>query len=71
MDNELRRMLVELEDAFNECKFYFDNVKNFNIKDKHANEAYFVIGQQYNNFQHLLYYKILILRALRDKLENG
>jgi len=71
MDDELHRLLWDLEETFNDTKYFINNLKNFNIKDndikgaKHRNE------QNYVKLKKTLLYNKIFLRALEHKLNES
>ena len=71
MDKELHRILYDLEDNFEECQFYINQIKNFYIKDRDIKGAIHNNKLSFERLQKMLIYKIIFLRALKGKLENG
>jgi hypothetical protein len=71
MDDELQRMLYDLEDTFEECKFYINQIKQFNSKKIDIKTARYNNKLSFIRLNKVLIYQIIFIRALRDKLENG
>jgi hypothetical protein len=71
MDKELHRILYDLEENFEECQFYINQIKNFHIKDRDIKGAKHRNKLSFERLQKMLIYKIIFLRALKNKLENG
>jgi hypothetical protein len=71
MDDELYRMLYDLEDTYEECHFYINQIKNFSIKDRDVKGAKHRNKLSFERLQKMLIYQIIFTRALKDKLENG
>jgi hypothetical protein len=70
MDDELQRMLYDLEDTFEECKFYINQIKQFNSKKIDIKTARHNNKLSFGRLNKVLIYQIIFTRALRDKLEN-
>jgi hypothetical protein len=70
MVDELYRILYDLEDNFEECQFYINQIKNFYIKDGDIKGAKYRNKLSFERLQKMLIYQIILTRALKDKLEN-
>jgi hypothetical protein len=70
MDHELYRILYDLEENFEECQFYINQIKQFNSKKIDIKTAKFNNKLSFERLNKVLIYQIIFTRALRDKLEN-
>lgn len=70
MDEELHRILYDLDENFEECQFYINQIKNFSIKDRDIKSAKHRNKLSFERLQKMLIYNKIFLRALRDRLEN-
>ena len=70
MNEELHRILYDLEENFEECQFYINQIKQFNSKKIDIKTAKFNNKLSFGRLNKVLIYQIIFTRALRDKLEN-
>jgi uncharacterized protein (DUF2252 family) len=70
MDNELHWLLYDLDETFNDTKYFINNLKNFNIKDNDIKGAKYRNEQNYVKLQKTLFYNKIFLRALEHKLNE-
>jgi hypothetical protein len=71
MDDELQRMLYDLEDTFEECQFYINQIKQFKSKKIDIKTTKFNNKLSFGRLNKVLIYQIIFTRALRDKLEKN
>jgi len=71
MDNELHYILYDLEETFEDTKYFINNLKNFSIKDNDIKGAKHRNKENYGKLQKTLFYNKIFLRALDHKLEES